>query len=148
MEKNENKQKSSIDSLLDKITPEQQARTDNRMMLAVSIADAMEEKGWNNKRLMEALGKKNPSEITRWLSGTHNFTIDTLTDLERVLDKDFLNLNSRKGQEIQLTNLTVYSFSGVSIHEPTLANDPNVAYEYKYLKKGIELINTSNYEIG
>jgi len=45
---------------------------------------------------MEALGKKNPSEITRWLSGTHNFTVDTLVDLGRVLERDFINLSPEK----------------------------------------------------
>lgn len=96
MKKKESNIKSSLEVLLEEITPEQQARTDNRMMLAASIADAMEAKGWNNKQLMEALGKKNPSEITRWLSGTHNFTADTLTDIGRVLDRNFFNLNNQK----------------------------------------------------
>ena len=30
------------------------------------------------------MGKK-PSEVTRWLSGTHNFTTETLWQMERVL---------------------------------------------------------------
>ncbi|KUK57049.1 MAG: Uncharacterized protein XD81_1742 [Bacteroidetes bacterium 38_7] len=88
--------KSSLEKILEEITPEQQARTDVKMLLAARIADAMEAKGWNNKMLMEALGKKNPSEITRWLSGTHNFTVDTLADLGRVLERDFINLSPEK----------------------------------------------------
>ncbi len=88
--------KSSLEKILEEITPEQQARTDVKMLLAARIADAMEAKGWNNKMLMEALGKKNPSEITRWLSGTHNFTVDTLVDLGRVLERDFINLSPEK----------------------------------------------------
>jgi len=93
--------KSSLEKILEEITPEQQARTDAKMLLAARIADAMEAKGWNNKMLMEALGKKNPSEITRWLSGTHNFTVDTLTDLGRVLERDFINLSAEKEQSVQ-----------------------------------------------
>jgi ribosome-binding protein aMBF1 (putative translation factor) len=88
--------KSSLEKILEEITPEQQARTDVKMLLATRIADAMEAKGWNNKMLMEALDKKNPSEITRWLSGTHNFTVDTLADLGRVLERDFINLSPEK----------------------------------------------------
>jgi ribosome-binding protein aMBF1 (putative translation factor) len=88
--------KSSLEKILEGITPEQQARTDVKMLLAARIADAMEAKGWNNKMLMEALDKKNPSEITRWLSGTHNFTVDTLADLGRVLERDFINLSPEK----------------------------------------------------
>lgn len=91
MKKNKPNYKCSLENLLEEITPEQQARTDNKMMLAASIAYAMEAKGWNNIQLMEALGKKDPSEITRWLSGTHNFTADTLSDIGRVLNRNFFN---------------------------------------------------------
>ncbi len=44
------------------------------------------------KDLIKALGKTNQSEVTKWLSGTHNFTVDLLTDLGRVLEVNFLNL--------------------------------------------------------
>lgn len=148
MKNKKSKNKSSLEDILDKITPKQQARTDNRMMLAASIADAMRAKGWNNKMLMEALGKKNPSEITRWLSGTHNFTTDTLTDLGRVLDRDFFNFTPEKEQEIQQINLSVITYSGANTYVPSALNEPDIAAEYNSLKKGDKLINTSNYEIG
>ncbi len=82
----------SLDRLLQEITPEEQERTDGKLLLAARIADAMETKGWNNKMLMEAMEKKNLSEISRWLSGTHNFTVETLMNLGRVLGTSFLNL--------------------------------------------------------
>jgi transcriptional regulator with XRE-family HTH domain len=82
----------ALNSLLSEITPEEQAKTDAKMLLAAKIADAMQAKGWNNKRLMQAMGKSNPSEITRWLSGTQNFTVETLVDLERVLEIKLLDL--------------------------------------------------------
>ena len=37
----------------------------------------MWEKGLNKKQFAKALGKR-PNEITRWLSGGHNFTIATI----------------------------------------------------------------------
>lgn len=82
----------ALNSLLSEITPEEQAKTDAKMLLAVKIADAMQAKGWNKTRLMKEMRKTNPSEITRWLSGTHNFTVETLVDLERVLEIKLLNL--------------------------------------------------------
>lgn len=86
--------KSALSELLDNITPEEQEKTDIKMMLAAKIADAMQAKGWNKTALLQAMGKSNPSEITRWLSGTHNFTIDTLIDLQRVLDIRLLDVTS------------------------------------------------------
>jgi transcriptional regulator with XRE-family HTH domain len=82
-----------IGTLLDSITSEETARIENRMLISAKIADAMKEKGWKKKDLMQALGKHNQSEITRWLSGTHNFTCDTLTDIQRVLEVKLLCLD-------------------------------------------------------
>jgi transcriptional regulator with XRE-family HTH domain len=86
----------SLNRLFSEITPEEQAKTDAKMLLAVKIADAMKAKNWNKKQLMKEMGKTNPSEITRWLSGTQNFTVETLVDLERVLDIKLLQLKDNK----------------------------------------------------
>jgi transcriptional regulator with XRE-family HTH domain len=89
----------ALNSLLSEITPLEQAKTDAKMLLAVKIADAMQAKGWNKTRLMKEMGKTNPSEITRWLSGTQNFTVETLVDLERVLEIKLLDLSAVKNAE-------------------------------------------------
>lgn len=59
--------------------------TKRNMLLAVLIDDALKEKGWNKKQLAEAM-HKNPSEVTKWLSGIHNFTSETLYLIESYLD--------------------------------------------------------------
>lgn len=41
------------------------------------IEQLMEERGLNRRQLAVALGKR-PCEVTKWLSGQHNFTIATL----------------------------------------------------------------------
>lgn len=64
------------------------------MLLAVKIDDALKEKGWKKKDLIEALWKKNKSKVTKLLSGTHNFTSNLLTDLGRVLNTNFFNLEN------------------------------------------------------
>ena len=75
---------SLLDQLLDSITHEEQHRTDNRMLLAARIADVMREKGISQTQLAQKLGKSH-SVVTKWLSGTHNFTCDTLSDIESAL---------------------------------------------------------------
>jgi len=82
-----------IDELLLEITQEEQEKSDKRMLLAARIDDALKNKGLRKNELAKALNKK-PSEISKWLSGTHNFTIDTLIDIERILNIELLNLNS------------------------------------------------------
>jgi transcriptional regulator with XRE-family HTH domain len=83
-----------LDNLLAEITPEQQARTDRKMRIACIIDDTMKAKGYDKKQFADKVGRK-PSEITKWLSGTHNFTIETLSDIERVLGVRILNLSNR-----------------------------------------------------
>ena len=85
-----------IEQLLNYISPEESLRIENRMLLAAKIDDALKAKGWKKNDLMKALGKKNQSEVTKWLSGTHNFTADLLTDLGRVLDTNFFNMENDK----------------------------------------------------
>ena len=57
-------------------------REETRLSFAISnrLDALMREKGLNKKQFAEALGKR-PNEITRWLSGEHNFTIATIAML-------------------------------------------------------------------
>lgn len=52
------------------------------MEFAVSnrIYELMSQRGLTKLQFAQALGRK-PSEITKWLSGQHNFTLKTLTML-------------------------------------------------------------------
>ena len=74
-----------LDNLLAEITPKQQARIDRKMRIACIIDDAMKAKGLGKKQFADKVGRK-PSEITKWLSGTHNFTIEIIADIKRILN--------------------------------------------------------------
>jgi transcriptional regulator with XRE-family HTH domain len=73
-----------IKELIAQIPPEISEQNDRRMGLAVKIHDVLRTRGITNQEFAFMMGKK-PSEISRWLSGTHNFTTETLWDIERVL---------------------------------------------------------------
>jgi len=47
--------------------------------LVVRIHELLEQKGWSQKDLANRLGKS-PSEISKWLSGDHNFTLRSLAN--------------------------------------------------------------------
>ena len=49
------------------------------------IHDILVEKGLKQKDLAQRLGKSE-AEISKWMRGTHNFTIDTLVSIEDALD--------------------------------------------------------------
>ena len=84
-----------IKKLLAEITPEQHLRIEKQMLMAVRIADAIEEKGWSKQEFAAKMGQ-NPSAVSRWLSGTHNFTLTTLTDIQRVLGTQLLCVEEPK----------------------------------------------------
>ena len=59
--------------------------------LSDRIVEQMKAKGVSKKQLAELTGKR-PSEVTRWLSGQHNFTLATIAKISVALDHDFLKV--------------------------------------------------------
>ena len=55
------------------------------------IHEILVEKGLKQKDLALLLGKKE-AEISKWMRGTHNFTIDTLVTIERALQAPILQV--------------------------------------------------------
>ena len=74
-----------INQLLDEITPVEKLQTNTKMTLAARLDDLITARGWSKSEFAEKVNK-NPSEITKWLSGTQNFTIDTLAEIGVVLN--------------------------------------------------------------
>lgn len=93
---NENYSSSLTEELLNSITTEEQERIDYKMMLAAKIYAALKSKGWKSLDLAHALDFKSPSLISKWLSGTHNFTVDTLVDIQRVLEINLVDVEINK----------------------------------------------------
>jgi transcriptional regulator with XRE-family HTH domain len=88
-----------LDEIFKEITPEEMEKSKNKMLLAAKIDEAIKAKGWKKKDFASALNKQ-PSEITKWLSGNHNFTADTLWEIEKVLNIELINLNIGEAEEI------------------------------------------------
>ena len=74
-----------IKELSDAVTLQEQEQTDYKMKLASKIYMAMKAIGMTQTQFAESMGKP-VSLISRWMSGTHNFTVDTLIDIQRILD--------------------------------------------------------------
>lgn len=89
---NENYSSDELDQLLDNITPEEQEQVDYKMKMAAKIYAGLKAKGWKSIDLATTLGLKSPSLVSKWLSGTHNFTIETLVDIQRVLGINLLDV--------------------------------------------------------
>lgn len=83
--------KTSLRELLSDITPEERAEARLSFQISNRLDFLMKEKGLSKKQLADAIGKR-PSEITRWLSGEHNFTISTLAMLSRFFGQPIITV--------------------------------------------------------
>ena len=65
--------------------------------LVVRINQLLREQNISKKELAEKMDKQ-PSEITKWLSGEHNFTLRSLAKLSAELGEPLLEVPRRKAQ--------------------------------------------------
>ena len=89
------KPSASLTRIMNNIDEDKLRRTRDRMLVAVKIADTLKAKGISQKRFAEMTGRSE-SEISEWLSGDRNFTIDTLSDIKKYLGLDLLNISTMR----------------------------------------------------
>ena len=89
------KPSASLTRIMNNIDEDKLRRTRDRMLVANRIADALKAKGISQKKFSEMTGRSE-SEISEWLSGDRNFTIDTLSDIKKYLGIDLLNTSSMR----------------------------------------------------
>ena len=87
-----NKTTKSLAEMLGNIPPEIKMEVDLCFDISDRIDLLMREKGLTKKQFADALGKR-PSEVTKWLSGQHNFTISTLAMLSTFFGKSIITFN-------------------------------------------------------
>ena len=89
------KPSASLTKIMNDIDEDKLRRTRDRMLVANKIADALKAKGISQKKFSEMTGRSE-SEVSEWLSGDRNFTIDTLSDIQNYLGIDLLNTSSMR----------------------------------------------------
>ena len=75
-------------SIMASADPVKVKRIETRMLVAQMLHDYLGLREISRQSLAGKMGKQ-PSEVSKWLSGDHNFTINTLSDIGYYLDMDF-----------------------------------------------------------
>jgi transcriptional regulator with XRE-family HTH domain len=115
-----------IDDLLADITPQDIEKRAKKLLLATRIAEAIQKKGWSKKEFAQRINRK-PSEISRWLSGSNNFTVDTLLEIEELLCISLLHVE--EGVLEPKTRKTVkYNLVIAAVNRNKSANNNIVPY--------------------
>ncbi len=78
----------------------------NSMDISSQIATYLNEKNMSQQDLAIALGK-HKSEISKYLSGSHNFTIQTISKIEDVLDKKIIYVPKFLEEDIPMRSIAV-----------------------------------------
>ena len=114
---NKRNAKGVLGLMIAEIDPVKLAKTRNRMIVAAKIADAMKAKNLNQKQFAKLMGRTE-SEISDWLSGDRNFTIDTLFDIGQALGVSFLSTTLHYSEVEESDHYPVVEF------EPMVASEP------------------------
>ncbi len=139
---------SKLQELLDEVTPLEMEQTKTKMLLAVRIEDFMRAKGWNKSQFAEKVGK-NPSEITKWLSGTQNFTVDVLTEIASSLGVELTALFGK--QQVQVIYRKEIVVKSIAVPTAIKLTTPyehgvDVYGAYFYTSKGVKSAYSQIYQ--
>ena len=73
-----------MDEIRSTISPEMKMQMEMSVAIANRIYEILESKGMTQKELAQLLGKTE-TEVSRWLSGTHNLTLSTVCKISTAL---------------------------------------------------------------
>lgn len=78
-----------MDEIRETITPEIKKQMELSVSIANRIYEILEEKGLSQKDFARMMGKTE-TEVSRWLSGTHNMTVSTIAKISTALGEDII----------------------------------------------------------
>ena len=82
---------SAFKEMLSDVSAEIKTEVDLSFAIAERLESLIKEKGLSKKEFAEAIGKR-PSEVTKWLSGQHNFTLRTLAMLSTFFGENLVEV--------------------------------------------------------
>lgn len=83
---------------------------DRSFQIVDRIYKILSDQGKDQKTLAKALGKSE-SEISKWMTGTHNFTLKSLSKIEAVLGQPILEITGKVLVEEKFTYFDQYLFT-------------------------------------
>lgn len=97
------KKENVYDRIRKRINPETRQYVSKNMDMVNRIAQLLEQKSWTQKEFAKHLGKTE-SEVSKWMSGLHNFTLKSIAKMEVVLDDELLTVPKWSlGNSIKIT---------------------------------------------
>ena len=92
------------------ISPEMKIQMELSVAIANRVYQILDDKGMSQKDFARLMGKTE-TEVSRWLSGTHNFTMATICKISAALGEDIIKVAN-------------YAVEPICDFEPTMAAEP------------------------
>ena len=89
------KRNSILEERRTRVNPEIRQTVSLSFRIVDRIHEVLQTKGMKQKDLAQKLGKSE-AEISKWMRGTHNFTIDTLVSIEEALNAPIVQVFQRE----------------------------------------------------
>ena len=90
---------SEFQKVLDGITPAVKAEVGYSFDIAARIHEILQKKAWTQADLARATGKT-AAEVSRWMSGTHNFTIRTIALIESATGEGIIGVKRFRSRSV------------------------------------------------
>lgn len=110
--------------------------------IASRIDALLAEKGLSQKEFAEMMGKRE-SEVSKWLKGTHNFTLRTLSKISAILDSPVIQVAAKQPECYEQMRYAVKVNLLIKTNHPTYSYPTNSdrVSGYGYYAQMSHLIN-------
>ena len=92
--------------MLNAVPEEARRESERSFAIAGRIKEILQRKRWSQADFAKAAGKKE-AEISKWMSGTHNFTIRTISFIETVLGEDVISIKNTIAKSADMAQPTL-----------------------------------------
>ena len=72
--------------------------------ISLRVLSAIKQKGWNQKQLAEAMGVS-PQQVSKIMSGKENFTLQTITSLENILETQLVKTSFQRNEKVKTVSI-------------------------------------------
>src|SRR6056297_1313204 len=96
-----------LQEIRNRTKPEQKRYIKKNIAIVNAIYEALERKNMKASDLARKMGKS-PAEISKWLSGSHNLTLQSITKLETILDEDIVLTPSEAQSQFERTKYVTF----------------------------------------
>lgn len=119
---------SLFDEILDNTSQESKLYVTRSLAIANQILMILDKKAMKQKDLATLLGKKE-AEVSRWLTGFHNFTIKSIAKIEAALGEQIIYTAQESEQEV-VNAVKAYSYKVYVHHNELIGNKLSAKFSY------------------